>query len=241
MSDPEFPWLDESQSIGFPDPSLASKEGILCYGGNLSPGMLLSAYRQGVFPWYSDDQPLLWWSPDPRFVLYPEEIHISGSMKKLLKKKPFRVTLDKAFSRVMEGCAESSRRNQEGTWITGDMQGGYRDLHDLGYAHSVEVWDGDALAGGLYGVSLGSLFFGESMFTRVANASKYGFIVLVETLKAAGFSLIDSQVYTSHVEKLGGRNIPRELYLKELGMGLKRATLKGRWDELIPEIVFPEV
>lgn len=228
-SQEEFPWLEEDQSFVFPPPQEAHPEGVVCFGGNLSPGMLLSAYRQGIFPWYSEGQPILWWSPEPRFVLFPEELHISRSMKKLYKKRAYRISVDEDFSDVIEGCSRIERPGQEGTWITDEMKEAYKEMHRLGYAHSVEVWQDKTLAGGLYGISLGSLFFGESMFSKRPNASKYGFLAFAAALRSAGFSLIDSQVYTPHLSSLGARDIPRAEYLEHLYDGLSAPTLKGSW------------
>ncbi len=196
--------------------------------------MLLSAYSQGLFPWFSENDPLLWWSPDPRFVLFPSELHLSGTMRKVIKKGRFKLTLDKAFAEVLLRCASVPRPGQRGTWITDDMIEAYRKLHELGYAHSVEAWLDGKLAGGLYGISLGSAFFGESMFSLAPDASKAAFIPLAWRLADEGFSLIDSQVHTLHVESLGGREITRDAYLAILGSALDAPTLKGNWNELLP-------
>ncbi len=225
----EFPYLDEAQRFQFPPVEEAGKEGILCMGGNLSPGMLLSAYRQGIFPWYSEEEPLLWWSPDPRFLLFPEELHIPKSMKRILNKGPFSYTFDQDFTEVISACRRSPRPGQDGTWITADMQQAYTTMHDLGFAHSVEVWRDGALAGGLYGVSIGSAFFGESMFTRVADASKAGFIFLCRVLQNSGFHFIDSQVHTDHLYRFGARHISRKDYLLLLADALDSPTYRGQW------------
>ncbi len=227
--DSDFPYLDEHTGFKFPPPGNATPEGILAAEGNLSPGMLLSAYRQGVFPWYSDGDPLLWWSPDPRFVVFPKELHVSKSLRRILRKGEFGFTVDTCFKEVIESCGGIPRKHEEGTWITGEMRNAYIDLHKLGYAHSVEVWREGVLAGGLYGVSLGSCFFGESMFSRVSNSSKAAFAVFAAELNRKGFSLIDSQVYTAHLESLGGINISRTAYLELLREGLESPTLKGNW------------
>ncbi len=224
-----FPVLEEDDYFQFPPVESATKEGIVAVGGNLSPGMLLSAYRQGIFPWFSGDEPILWWSPDPRFVLFPEKLHISKTMKKFLKKKPFTYTFDCKFAEVMRRCAGVKRPKQRGTWITKAMIDGYCRLHELGYAHSVEVYEDGELAGGLYGVSLGSIFFGESMFSLKPNASKAALIMLVGRLSQAGFSLVDSQVYTEHLASMGAEEVPREVYLELLSRALERPTLKGSW------------
>lgn len=216
MQQPEGPfWLDEdSDPARFPDPGYALQEpdGLLAVGGDLSPARLLNAYRQGIFPWYSEGQPILWWSPNPRSVLFPDTFKISRSLRKTLRKRLFSVTLDTAFNDVIEACSEP-RPDQDGTWITNEMKQAYIQLHRIGFAHSVEVWEGDELVGGLYGVSLGKVFFGESMFTRRSDASKVGFTYLIEQLKSWGFGLIDCQVHTSHLSSLGAEDIPRESFL----------------------------
>jgi leucyl/phenylalanyl-tRNA--protein transferase len=227
MSD--FPYLDENQKFRFPDPETANEEGIVAFGGSLSPGMLLSAYSQGIFPWFSEGEPILWWSPDPRFVVFPGEVHVSASMKKIMRQGRFSLSLDAAFGEVITACSRAQRPGQPGTWITGGMIEAYCRMHDLGYAHSVEAWLDGELAGGLYGISLGRIFFGESMFSRVSNASKAAFLFLADILQKQGFGLIDSQVRTEHVASLGGRNISRNEYLKCLPKLLKYDTFKGSW------------
>jgi len=219
MQRPEGPfWLEpDSDPAHFPDPhyALVEPDGLLAVGGDLSPARLLNAYRQGIFPWYSDGQPILWWSPNPRAVLFPEHLKVSRSLRKTLRKRPFRVSLDTAFDAVIEACSEP-REDQEGTWITEEMKQAYIHLHRIGFAHSAECWEGDTLVGGLYGVSLGKVFFGESMFTRRSDASKIAFAHLVEQLKAWNFGLIDCQVHTSHLASLGAEDIPRERFLELL-------------------------
>lgn len=219
MQQPEGPfWLEaDSDPARFPDPqyALTEPDGLLAVGGDLSPARLLNAYRQGIFPWYSDDQPILWWSPNPRAVLYPNKLKVSRSLRKTLRKRPFRVTLDTAFAEVIEACS-APRDDQEGTWITAEMKQAYLNLHRLGFAHSVESWAGDELVGGLYGVSLGKVFFGESMFTRRSDASKVAFAHLNTQLKRWGFGLIDCQVHTGHLASLGAEDIPRERFLEAL-------------------------
>jgi len=213
MSD--IPWLEETQRLRFPPAEEASEEGIVASGGNLSPGMLLSAYEQGVFPWFnSDDEPVLWWSPDPRFVLFPEELHISKSLKKTLKKKLYEITINKDFPSVIKQCALIKRPDQPGTWITDEMINSYEILHKLGHAYSVEAWDGEGqLVGGLYGVAVGKIFCGESMFALKPDASKAAFAVFVQHLAGQGFKLIDCQVYTENLERFGAKEIPRREYL----------------------------
>jgi leucyl/phenylalanyl-tRNA--protein transferase len=225
----DFPYLKENQRFRFPDPGTANKDGIVAVGGNLSPGMLLSAYSQGIFPWFCEGEPILWWSPDPRFVIFPEEVHASAGMKKIMRQGRFSLSLDGAFGEVITACARTKRPGQPGTWITDSMIEAYRCMHELGYAHSVEAWLDGELAGGLYGISLGRIFFGESMFSRVSNASKAAFLFLADILKNLEFGLIDSQVHTRHVAALGGRNISRSEYLKCLPKLLNYDTFKGSW------------
>ncbi|MCU0591082.1 MAG: leucyl/phenylalanyl-tRNA--protein transferase [Desulfobacterales bacterium] len=224
-----------SEDLRFPPPRLATPEGLLAVGGDLSQERLLLAYRQGIFPWYSDDEPILWWSPDPRLVLYPREFHRSRSLEKVIRRGEFRVTTDRAFETVIRECAAVRTAGKEGTWIVPDMIRAYCDLHRMGVAHSVEAWSGQRLAGGLYGVSLGSGFFGESMFTRETNASKVALAALTAYLTAEGFDLIDCQVTTGHLQRMGAREVPRDRYLKELGRCLKAPTRIGRWT--IPEAI----
>ncbi len=203
-----------SHKIEFPHVSEASVDGLLAIGGDLSPERLLYAYANGIFPWFENDEPILWWSPDPRFVIFPNELKVSKSMKQLLKGNKFRVTYNRAFKAVIEACAVSVRSGQNGTWITKNMIEAYTELHKMGYAKSVEVWQENQLVGGLYGIDLGNkVFCGESMFTKVSNASKYGFITLINN---SNFKLIDCQLHTSHLESLGGTYISRTEFLKYL-------------------------
>ncbi len=197
----------------FPDPLHASPHGLLAIGGDLRPERLVAAYRQGIFPWYGEGEPILWWSPHPRFVLFPDELKVHKSMRPYFNRRKFGLSYDRAFGEVIRACAQTPRRGQQGTWITDDMIEAYERLHALGIAHSVEVWQGGELAGGLYGVALGRVFFGESMFTRVSNASKFGFISLVRALQQKGFALIDCQQETPHLATLGARSIPRPDFL----------------------------
>jgi len=206
----------------FPDPKEADESGLIAVGGELNVKTLLSAYSLGIFPWYSKGEPLMWWSPDPRMVLFPKEIHISGTMKRLLKKNIFNITCDTNFESVIEKCRNTGSR-ANGTWITDEMVCAYVDFHREGYAHSIEVWDGDELVGGFYGVSIGKIFFGESMFYLKKNASKYGFIKFVDYLKDRGFILIDCQVYTEHMASLGAFEIPGEEFKKILNKGISTA------------------
>jgi leucyl/phenylalanyl-tRNA--protein transferase len=218
-----------SSNIAFPSPNLTSEDGLLAVGGDLDQKRLLLAYSLGIFPWYAKAEPILWWSPDPRLVLYPEDLRISTSLKKAIKKDIFHITMDQAFEQVITACAKIRREKDEGTWIVQDMIEAYCKLHESGFAHSVEAWQDDTLAGGLYGVSLGKCFFGESMFTTITSASKVAFVALVNYLKALSFDLIDCQVKTEHLISFGAREIPRERFLKQLKKSLENPTLKGKW------------
>ena len=207
-----MPLIALDQEIRFPPADMADEDGLLAIGGDLSRQRLLHAYKNGIFPWYENDY-ILWWCPDPRFVLFPQELKISSSMKQLLKKSPFEFSINTDFNSVISQCKAISRRGQDGTWITEEMRNAYSDLHYAGYAHCAEVRLNGELVGGLYGVRLGKIFYGESMFSRFSNASKYAFIKYVEFLKTEGVELIDCQVYTSHLESLGARMIPRNRFL----------------------------
>ncbi|MCL6269894.1 leucyl/phenylalanyl-tRNA--protein transferase [Sansalvadorimonas sp. 2012CJ34-2] len=206
-----IPWIDEQNPI-FPPTELALVEpdGLLCAGGNLNIETLVAAYRQGIFPWYSEGQPILWWSPDPRMVLTPEIFHLSRSMKRFVKTTKLRVTSNSAFPEVISACASIARAGQEGTWITDEMQQAYCDLHQKGYAHSVEVWNQSQLVGGLYGIALGKVFFGESMFSLTSNASK---LALTGLVSSGLFELIDCQQHTPHLESLGAKLMSRHVFL----------------------------
>lgn len=209
-------WLNRA-SLKFPPLHKALREpnGLLAAGGDLSAARLVAAYRHGCFPWYQDGQPLLWWSPDPRTVLLPNNLHISRSLRKILRSDLFSVTFDRNFTDVIHACSEP-RKDEDGTWITSEMQAAYFALHAQGHAHSVEVWQQDQLVGGLYGIAIGQLFFGESMFSRTSNASKVGFVTLVSALKAAGFVLIDCQMPTAHLISLGAESIRRSEFSEYL-------------------------
>jgi leucyl/phenylalanyl-tRNA---protein transferase len=223
-----MPVFQLSENIRFPPPHLATKEGLIAIGGDLSPARLLKAYATGIFPWYSEGDPILWWSPDPRMILYPQEIKISRSLKKSIRQSRFKITLDARFAEVIHACAEP-RKSGKGTWITAAMVSAYIRLHEMGYAHSVEVWCNDRLAGGLYGVSLGGCFFGESMFSAVSNASKTALAGLCGFLIEHDFDFIDCQMTTAHLDSLGGRAIPRSHFLKKLKKSLRKPSLKGVW------------
>lgn len=209
------PWLDpydDTQPFPNPENALREPDGLVAIGGNLSPGRLLRAYRHGIFPWYCPGQPILWWSPNPRTVLFPDRLKISRSLRKILKKGLFTMTLDTAFDRVIRCCSEP-RQEQADTWITPAMQSAYSHLHRLGYAHSVESWHDEKLMGGLYGVAIGRVFYGESMFSRMSNASKVALVALVAQLQRWDFALIDCQMHTPHLISLGAEDIPRSLFL----------------------------
>jgi leucyl/phenylalanyl-tRNA--protein transferase len=231
-------WLDpQDPDALFPPVEYALREpdGLLAIGGDLSPARLLRAYRQGIFPWYSAGQPILWWSPDPRAVLFPSEVHVSRSLHKTLRKARFQVSLDRAFARVIDACA-GPRAGADGTWITGEMQAAYGELHRLGHAHSVEAWHGEHLVGGLYGLAIGRAFFGESMFSLAADASKVAFIHLVRQLQEWGFALIDCQVQTRHLARFGARPIPRAEFLSLLARAGTEPGQPAPW-QLDPALV----
>ncbi len=224
-------WLDpRDPDAPFPPVALALREpdGLLAVGGDLSPRRLVNAYRQGIFPWYSEGQPILWWSPDPRMVLEPARLRVSRSLRKALRRAPYRISLDRDFAGVIDGCA-APRRDGEGTWITPEMRAAYLRLHQLGYAHSAEAWSGETLVGGLYGVAIGRMFFGESMFARASDASKIAFVHLVRQLQAWGFALIDCQVETGHLARLGARPLPRTEFIARMQPLLARPPVPAPW------------
>ena len=213
----------------FPSPEEADPDGLLAIGGDLSPQRLLAAYTGGIFPWYGPNSPILWWSTDPRLVLFPGEIHVPRSLRRVLNQERFQFTLDTAFSQVIRGCAGACRPEQEGTWLVPEMIAAYEELHRLGFAHSVEAWLGDELAGGVYGVALGGAFFAESMFYSVSEASKAALVRLVRVLEHWGFGLIDCQQSTSHMLRFGARDIPRREFLTRLAECLRTPTRRGPW------------
>ncbi|MDR0390004.1 MAG: leucyl/phenylalanyl-tRNA--protein transferase [Spirochaetaceae bacterium] len=239
--DPHFPYLNGNRRYQFPPPEKA-RDGIVAIGGNLSPGMLLSAYEQGIFPWYNPEDPLIWQSPDPRCVIFPEDLHVSRSMEKILKRRDFKITLDRDFSALIRACALAPRSGPEGTWITKDIIEGYTTLHTLGWAHSAEAWQNGCLAGGCYGIRLGKVFFGESMCALVPNASKAAFLSLARFMFDDGLAFIDCQVPSEHLLSLGAKSISREEYLlllkKELkvhfplGSDSNNAGRRGSWNSL---------
>jgi len=201
-----------NEELFFPPLDMADEDGLLAIGGDLNTKRLLLAYRSGIFPWYNEDEPICWWSPDPRFVLYPDELKVSSSMKTVLQNGKYRFTTNRAFDLVIQNCKSISRPGQDGTWISPAMQQAYTTLHKLGYAHSAETWQDGVLVGGLYGIRMGNLFFGESMFSLKPNASKFAFINYVRLLQKEHVQLIDCQLHTNHLESLGARMIPRELF-----------------------------
>ena len=210
-----IPFLSPDDPFPPVDAAMHEPNGLLAAGGDLSPERLLSAYADGIFPWFGDEDPILWWSPDPRMVLYVKEVHVSRSLGKVLRSDRFRVTLDSAFPAVVRACAEA-RRDHEGTWITAEMEQAYIRLAELGYGHSVETWQGETLVGGLYGVAIGRMFFGESMFSRVSNASKAALVFLARQLESWGAPMIDCQMSTPHLASLGARDIPRADFVREV-------------------------
>lgn len=218
----------------FPDPERAEPDGLLAVGGDLSPRRLLAAYERGIFPWFSEKGPILWWSPDPRLVLRPEWLHLPRSLARTLRRGRYAVRADTAFAEVIAGCAAARRPGQRGTWITPEMIAAYERLHRMGFAHSFEAWEGEGLAGGLYGVSLGGAFFGESMFSERPDASKAAFAASVPWLADRGVALVDCQVRTEHLVRFGAREIPRAAFLAELRRTLRRPTLQGRWEMTVP-------
>jgi leucyl/phenylalanyl-tRNA--protein transferase len=224
-------WLDPNDTL-FPDVELALRDpdGLLAVGGDLSVERLLAGYQRGIFPWYSPGQPILWWSPDPRSILLPGSLKISRSLRKTLRKRCFEITLDHDFKAVIEACAEP-RPEQQGTWIVTEMQAAYLDLHKAGYAHSVEAWQDGKLVGGLYGVAIGRVFFGESMFARVSDASKVAFAHLTHCLRIWGFQLIDCQVQTRHLDSLGANRVTRHEFTKMLSHYCPQPGHVGNWDQ----------
>lgn len=213
----------------FPSPEEAEADGLLAVGGDLRVKRLLLAYHFGIFPWYSEKSPILWWSPDPRLILEPKDLKVSKSLNKVIKKGIFKITLDQAFDEVIRGCAKVKRPDGKGTWIVSDMISAYCRLHRFGFAHSVESWFEGELVGGVYGVSLGKVFFGESMFYKRKNASKVALVYLVRLLQTWDFDMVDCQVTTANLLRFGARGISRSQFLKRLSKAIKYPTLRGRW------------
>jgi len=218
-----------TDELRFPPPEGASAEGIVAVGGDFRPERLLLGYAQGIFPWPSEGLPLLWFSPDPRFVLEPARVHVPRSLRKRLRKDTYEIRFDSAFSQTIRACAATRRPGQRGTWIIDDLVEGYEALHALGFAHSIEAWEGGKLVGGLYGVGLGRMFFGESMFAHRPDASKCAFAMLMAQLVAWDFALVDCQVHTEHLERFGAEEWPRERFLKTLRASIGAETRRGRW------------
>ena len=218
-----------TDELRFPPPEGASPEGIVAIGGDFSPERLLLGYAQGIFAWPSEGLPLLWFSPDPRFALAPQDAHLPRSLRKLMRKQPYEIRFDTAFDRVIRHCAETPRAGQRGTWITNELMEGYEALAALGYAHSIEAWEGDRLVGGLYGVALGKAFFGESMFALAPNASKCAFATLLAQLIAWDFSVVDCQVHTEHLERFGAEEWPRSTFLRTLRHAAGQEFAPGPW------------
>jgi leucyl/phenylalanyl-tRNA---protein transferase len=226
--DPESLFPPASQALTEPD-------GLVALGGDLSPQRLLNAYRGGIFPWFSEDQPLLWWSPDPRMVFATDAVRLSSRFRRALRRSQWVVRADTAFDQVIAACAQAPRPGQDGTWITHEMQQAYRQLHALGHAHSVEVFDGQALVGGIYGVAIGRMFFGESMFSGASGGSKVAIAVLAATLKEWGWPLIDAQVHNSHLDFLGARMLPRDAFLQRIAPLVESQGQPGPWTDAFGE------
>ena len=218
-----------SEKVSFPPPHFAARNGLLAIGGDLSEERLLLAYRLGIFPWFSPYDPILWWSPDPRLVLYPDKLHVSRRLRRTLRQGRFQATGDSAFHLVIKECAQIRVEQNEETWLIDDMIEAYCGLHELGYAHSIEIWSDGNLAGGLYGVAIGGSFFGESMFSRIRDASKVALVVLCRYLQDHLYDLIDCQVTTAHLTTMGAREIPRRRFLKQLEASVSRPTNRQKW------------
>ena len=223
-----IPWLGARDPFPPVEHALVEPNGLLAAGADLSPERLLDAYARGIFPWFNDEDPVLWWSPDPRMVLFPRDLHVSRSLRRVIRSGQFPVTLDRDFTAVVEGCA-GPRANQDGTWITDDMMRAYSRLAELGHAHSVEVWQGDELVGGLYGVAMGRVFYGESMFSRRSNASKVALAYLARQLERWTFAIIDCQMATEHLASLGAREIPRREFLRAVRAGVTQPGRSAPW------------
>ena len=224
-----MPVYQLTEKLIFPPVELAENDGLLAIGGDLSPERLILAYSSGIFPWFSEGDPILWWSPSPRLVIFPDEFKIPKRLSRHIGQKKYAVSMDKAFQQVITACATTDKRKEKGTWITKDMIAAYRLLHDMGYAHSVECWLDDKLAGGLYGIYLGGIFFGESMFSSEPNSSKIALVALVKKLLEWDFDLIDCQMKTAHLMQFGAHEIPGPEFQKLLAKSMSRPTYKGKW------------
>ena len=224
-----LPWLTAAHEFPPLATALSEPNGLLAVGGDLAPERLLAAYRRGIFPWYSPGEPILWWSPDPRMVLFPAEFKVSRSLGRTLRRGGYEVRLDTAFARVIAACAQTPRRGQHGTWIVPEMQAAYRRLHELGLAHSVETWVDGELVGGLYGIALGRMFYGESMFSWRSDASKIAVAHLARYLERLGFGMVDCQMHTAHLASLGAREIPRDDFIARLNALVAAGPAPGPW------------
>lgn len=222
----------EDNNVQFPPARMTDESGILAVGGDLSPKRIIEAYASGVFPWFNPEDPLLWWSPDPRCVLFPENIKISKSMRQLFRRNTYKVTFDQDFAGVIKACKDIYRPDQGGTWITEEMEDAYNQLHKIGFMHSVEVWDNNELVGGLYGGAMNKAFFGESMFSKKSNASKYGFIMLCKNLIENDYEIIDCQMHTPHLESLGAEEIPRDAFLLYTDRNQQRNFNCTNWNKI---------
>lgn len=228
-----MPVYQLNEIIGFPDPCEANDDGLLAVGGDLSVERIITAYSLGIFPWFNDDEEILWWSPNPRLILEPENFKLSKSLKRVVRKKSITVVFDKQFEQVIENCANTDRKDEEGTWLTKNMKAAYIDLHEKGLAHSVEVYEDGDMIGGLYGLSLGKAFFGESMFFKKNDASKVALYYLCQELKKWGFNFIDAQIETDHLLSLGAQKIEREDFLERVQLAQESPTCKGKWTKKI--------
>lgn len=224
-----MPVFQLTEALLFPSPELAEPDGLLAIGGDLSPARLIMAYANGIFPWYTEEDPILWWSPAPRLVLYPNEFHLPRRLARKIRKNVFSVTADTAFDQVIGACSTAGGRGEQGTWITPEIHQAYVQLHELGYAHSIEAWEGETLAGGLYGVCLDGVFFGESMFTHITDGSKIALAHLIKAAPRLGIRLIDCQMTTSHLVGFGAREVDRETFLKELEKYITDCTPQKKW------------
>ena len=224
-----LPWLTAAHEFPPLATALSEPNGLLAVGGDLAPERLLAAYRRGIFPWYSPGEPILWWSPDPRMVLFPAEFKVSRSLGRTLRRGGYEVRLDTAFARVIAACAQTPRRGQHGTWIVPEMQAAYRRLHELGLAHSVETWVDGELVGGLYGIALGRMFYGESMLSWRSDASKIAVAHLARYLERLGFGMVDCQMHTAHLASLGAREIPRDDFIARLDALVAAGPAPGPW------------
>ncbi len=224
-----MPVFQLSSEIIFPDPDFAEPDGLLAVGGDLTPERLIEAYTQGIFPWYSEGEPLLWWSPAPRLILVPTEFHLPKSLARTIKRQTFTVTTDTAFSQVIDQCADTRTSTGEGTWITSEMKEAYCCLHELGYAHSIESWQNDQLMGGLYGICLGRVFFGESMFARASDASKVALATLVSLCREKDIQMIDCQMTTDHLLRFGAKEVSRETFRQQLDLLARDKISPKKW------------